>query len=360
MVMSRTLLRRRAVLSLPALALPFALPRSFARAATIAEPNGFPNGVIFVTSGPAHGYIAGWAKLLAPHLLAGLPENVPFAFTDMGGPDGVTVSNAFGTRIAPDGDTMMFAPGAALLAWLEGDSRVTYDPCHWVATVTGTTPAVMLSAGGLDRAKTGQPIRLGAANPIGPELAGFLALDLLGIPAVPVFGLAEPASIVDALRRGVIDVGFVSAPKMHDILQAAAAVGVQPVFSTGVQTGDGMTTRDPQLPSVPTLIELAATRNVALVPDDRLAGYEAAATAAGLCFAAVLPDLVRPATLAQWRRGAGEIGDSLSVSAVTSMQGVSLVTGPAATDLLAQVTGSASAVTKLRRTMMQRYGWKPI
>jgi hypothetical protein len=42
------------------------------------------------------------------------------------------------------------------------------------------------------------------------------------------------------------------------------------------------------------------------------------------------------------------------------MQGVSLVTGPAATDLLAQVTGSASAVTKLRRTMMQRYGWKPI
>src|ERR1700710_969149 len=132
--------------SLPSFALPrrgflgmaAAVPLAgIAHAATVAEPGGFPNGVTFVTSGPAHGYIAGWAKLLAPHLVSGLPADVVVQFADMGGPDGVTVSNAFGTRISPDGSTVMFTPGTALRAWLEGDSRVAYDPCHWIPTIVG-------------------------------------------------------------------------------------------------------------------------------------------------------------------------------------------------------------------------------
>jgi hypothetical protein len=353
---SRSQLPRRAFLTLPALA----LPAFAAHAATVAEPLGFPNGVTFVTSGPAHGYISGWAKLLAPHLLAGLPSDVASQFADMGGPDGVTVSNAFGGRIAPDGSTMMFTPGAALLAWLEGDSRVTYDPGHWIATVAGVAPAVMLGIKPLDGPRvSGAPLRLGAANPIGPELAGFLALELLGVPTVPVFGLSEPASLIQALRRGVIDLAFVSAPKMHDVLQSAALYGVQPLFATGVLAVDGLTSRDPQLPAVPTFVEVAAGFGVALTPGDRLTAYQAAAAAAGLCFAAVLPDLVRPSTLAEWRRGADEISDSLSVSAVTTTQGLILATGTAAAVLLTQITGSVAAVSSLRRTMLQHYGWRP-
>ena len=87
--------------------------------------------------------------------------------------------------------------------------------------------------------------------------------------------------------------------------------------------------------------------------------YEAAAAAASLCFVAVLPDLVRPSTLAEWRRGAALINDSLSVSAVAVPQGVRLVSGVCAERFLTQTSRSAVALDSLRQTMLTRYGWHP-
>lgn len=202
--------RRRLLVS--SLGLPL-LSMSAARAATIAEPVGFPDGVTFLTSGPAHGYISGWAKLLGPYLLQGLPRGTAARHDDMGGPDGVTVANAFGLRIAPDGATLMFAPGAALLAWLRGDGRVKFDPGHWIAIVAGVTPAVLVGRGPLMRGS--QPVRLAATNPVGPELAALLALDLLGIRAVPAPTAPTLDYIGQALRGGSIDYALVSGPKVR-------------------------------------------------------------------------------------------------------------------------------------------------
>ena len=319
----------------------------------------FPNGVTLLSSGPPYGYIAGWAKLLGPHLLDGLPPDVGSSFDAMGGPDGVTVCNAFGARLDPDGSTVMFAPGAALLAWLEGDSRVKYDPGHWIATVVGATPAVLVGRTQLSPIAAGRlPLRLGASNPVGPELAAFLALDLLGLPAVPVYGLADPDSLIDGLRRNEIDLAFLSGPKMRDVLARAATVGAQALFSTGALGCDGPTARDPQLPALPNFLEVAGQLGAALPADDRLAAYQAAAAAASVCFTAVLPDLVRPSTLAEWRRGAELIGDSLSVAAVAVPQGVRLLTDACASSFLNQMSGSAAALDSLRRTMLHRYGWR--
>jgi hypothetical protein len=349
--MSGSGLQRRAFLSLSALALP-----GVARAQTIAAA--FPAGVTLLSSGPAYGYIAGWAKLLGPHLLDGLPPDVGSSFAAMGGPDGVTVCNAFGARLDPDGSTMMFAPGAALLAWLEGDSRVKYDPGRWIATVVGVTPAVLVGRAPLSMPAT-RPLRLAAANPIGPELAAFLALDLLGLPAEPVFGLADPESLVDALRGQAIDLAFLSGPKLRETLARAQAAGAMPLFSTGAQGCDGPTLRDPLLPAVPSFLEAAAILTITVPNDDRFAGYEAAAAAAATCFTAVLPELVRPSTLAAWRRGAELISDSLSVAAVAVPQGVRLVTGVCAGSFLSQASRSAAGLDSLRDTMLTRYGWRP-
>ncbi len=320
----------------------------------------FRNGVTLLSSGPAYGYIAGWAKLLGPHLLDGLPPDVGSSFAAMGGPDGVTVCNAFGARLDPDGGTVMFAPGAALIAWLEGDSRVKYDPGRWIATVVGATPAVLVGRRPLASAVPGAPpLRLGASNPIGPELAAFLALDLLGVPVRPVYGLGDDASLVDGLRRGTIDLAFLSGAKLRDALGRAASAGAHPLFSTGAQGCDGQAPRDPQLRDVPSFLEAASALGVSIGNGDRFAAYQAAAAAAAICFVAVVPDLVRPATLAEWRRGAELISDSLSVAAVAVPQGVRLVTGVCAGSFLAQTSRSAPALDSLRRTMQRRYGWRP-
>ena len=355
--MSTSGLQRRGFLLLPALAL--AAP--WAGAARAQTQNGatvFQSGVTLLSSGPAYGYIAGWAKLLEPHLMDGLPEDVGSSFTAMGGPDGVTVCNAFGARLDPDGSTIMFAPGAALLAWLEGDSRVKYDPGRWIAAVVGATPAVLVGRVPLS-ARGSRPLRLAAANPIGPELAAFLALDLLGLPVQPVYGLTDAGSLIEGLRRQAIDLAFLSGPKLHDTLAQAQGAGAEALFSTGAQGCDGPKMRDPLLPGVPSFLEAAASFSVPVQDGPGFAAYEAAAAAASVCFVAVLPDLVRPSTLAAWRRGAELIGDSLAVAAVAVPQGVRLVTGACAGSFLTQTSRSAAAIDSLRQTMLARYGWRP-
>jgi hypothetical protein len=348
-------LARRTVLSLSAMALA-GVPLGRARAQIVGAA--FPGGVTLLSSGPAYGYIAGWAKLLGPHLLDGLPPDVNSSFMAMGGPDGVTVCNAFGARLDPDGSTIMFAPGAALLAWLEGDSRVKYDPGRWIATVVGATPAVLVGRAPLSKLGA-RPLRLAASNPIGPELAAFLALDLLGLPVEASFGLTDPASLIDGLRRRTIDLAFLSGPKLHATLAGMrASGGARALFSTGAQGCAGPLARDPLLPAVPSFLEAAAGLGITIPDDDRLAGYQAAAAAAAVCFTAVLPDLVRPSTLAEWRRGAELIGDSLSISAVAVPQGVRLVTGVCAGSFIAEASHSAAALDSLRQTMLTRYGWR--
>jgi hypothetical protein len=353
--MSGSGLSRRTLLTLPALAWPTLAVPAMAQPVEAA----FPAGVTLLSSGPAYGYIAGWAKLLGPHLLDGLPTVVGSSFSAMGGPDGVTVCNAFGARLDPDGSTVMFTPGAALIAWLEGDSRVKYDPGRWIATVVGAAPAVLVGTIPLSAAvPRSRPLRLAASNPVGPELAAFLALDLLGVPAEPVFGPGDAASMIEGLRGRTIDLAFLSGPKLREVLVQAQEAGAPPLFSTGAQGCDGPTLRDPQVPNVPSFLEAASTLGITVPNDDRFAGYSAAAAAAAVCFAAVLPDLVRPSTLAAWRRGAELIGDSLSVAAVAVPQEVRLVTDVCAGSFLTQVSSSAAALDSLRQTMLNRYGWR--
>jgi hypothetical protein len=340
--------RRRLLAS--SLGLPL-LSMSAARAATIAEPVGFPDGVTFLTSGPAHGYISGWAKLLGPYLLQGLPRGTAARHDDMGGPDGVTVANAFGLRIAPDGATLMFAPGAALLAWLRGDGRVKFDPGHWIAIVAGVTPAVLVGRGPLMRGS--QPVRLAATNPVGPELAALLALDLLGIRAVPAPTAPTLDYIGQALRGGSIDYALVSGPKVREALASLRNQGIAPLMTLGATGADGTAVRDPLLPSVPTLSEFLKANGI--VPTaTRLAAYDAAASAARTCFVATLPDLLRPSALAEWRRGAGIVDDSLSVASVSDPQDVRLLTNNAAATHLAAVLAGAPAIPLINRLVQQR------
>lgn len=321
----------------------------------------FAHGVTVLSSGPAYGYIAGWAKLLTPQLLRGLPPEVTSAFTAMGGPDGVTVCNAFGARMDPDGSTLMFSPGAALLAWLEGDSRVKYDPARWVPTLIGTQPVVLVGKTPLSQYLTQKrALRLGATNPIGPELAAIAALDLLGIPVAPIYGQTDPRSLTEALRRGRIDVALFAGPKIRDALAEAATAGAMPLclLASGSAGCGGPAMRDDLIPTVPTFLETAAALGLQLPEDVRVRAFETAAFAASTCFAAVLPDLVRPATVAAWRRGAELVSDNLSLAAVATQQEIRFQTGACAESLIRKITASPGAAASLRATLLHRFGWR--
>ena len=119
-----------------------------------------------------------------------------------------------------------------------------YDPGRWIATLAGVTPAVLVGRAPLARAPLGRvplaraplgraplaragsrPLRLASSNPIGPELAAFLALDLLGLPVQPVYGLADPTSLLDGLRRRTVDLAFLTGPKLHETMSLARAAG---------------------------------------------------------------------------------------------------------------------------------------
>jgi hypothetical protein len=270
----------------------------------------------------------------------------------------VTVGNAFGARMDPDGSTIMFAPGAAMLAWLEGDSRVKYDTAQWIPVLVGVVPAVLVGRRGLVLSPGRRnPLRIGATNPLGPELAALLALDLMGVPAQPVFGMGDPQSLSEGLRRRSIDLAFLSGPKIKNALAAAAAAGAVPLFSTGAQGCEGLATRDPLLPNVPSFVEAAATFAIEVPAKPGFAAYSAAAAAAATCFVAVLPDLVRAETVATWRRGTQISLDSLSVAAVAVPQGVRFLSGGCAATFFMQMTVASGTLATLRTTIQRRYGW---
>jgi hypothetical protein len=136
---------------------------------------------------------------MAPALGRALQQGAALPRQNVGGPDGVTGANQFDAHANPDGSTALLVPGQAALSWLCGDTRVKFDAGRWVPVWAGSTSAALAT-----RVKLvpGQTVRVAVGNLIGPELAGLLALDLLGIDAVPVrIDGAGPSPRLAGLRQ---------------------------------------------------------------------------------------------------------------------------------------------------------------
>ena len=159
------------------------------RAAAAAMVSAFPEGAELLVGGPASGRTAEWGRLLAPLLEQGLPLTAPLRQDPVGGADGVTAANQFEARTTPDGATALLLPGSAALLWLVGDPRAKFDVAHWVPGLAGIGSGVIASRLPLGRLAAGTPVRFAASTPNGPELPGLLAIELLGLRLVPVFGI---------------------------------------------------------------------------------------------------------------------------------------------------------------------------
>ena len=108
-----------------------------------------------------------------------LPPDTSIRRVEVGSADGVTGANQFEVRGAPDGQTVLLAPGQAALAWMVGDPRAKFDVAHWVPVVAGT--GVGLVVGRASVFAGDARARVVATNPAGSDLAALLGLYLLGV-----------------------------------------------------------------------------------------------------------------------------------------------------------------------------------
>lgn len=314
--------RRRAMIGLAALAATPALGA--------VEP-ALPDGALLLVAGPPGGRVDRWADALTPPLGRVLPSGTALTRQNVGGADGVTGANKFEALAVPDGATALLVPGSAALSWLAGDSRVQFDAARWVPVWAGNTGAVVVSK---VRLTPGRPIRLAAPGLIGPELAGLLALDLMGVGAVPV---APAVTLAEVLARPDIDAVFLAGGGLRSTAPLQAA-GMQPVLGFGETPFPGL---------------LTASEAVANAEPGLAAALRAVTAAALMDVALVLPQLSPASAVALWRRGCATLAQAQSVQTEAARTG----TRPTAAPLT--IAADVPTLLDLRRWLAARHGWRP-
>lgn len=347
-------LARRQFLSLAALA-PLR-PRA-GQAAYVDAPEPLPRDVILLTAGPGTGAPARWGAVLAPALARALAgTGAALRSTVAGGADGVTAANQFAADAMPDGGTALLAPGDAALSWLAGDPRARFDILDWVPVLAALAPSVV--AGRMPRkAAGGQALRVAVAAPGGPDFMALLALDLLGIPAEPVYGLTDEASRLAALAEGGIDVLLLRGPHVPARLDAVTAAGGQGLFAAGDLTPTAAGAAGP-LPPLPSFDALYAARR-ATAPQALLASWRAAAAAAEVEAALVLPQLTPASLVALWRRAGSEAEGSPELRAASRALAIRPVPAAEAGIRTAAMAADADSQLALRQWLATRLNYRP-
>lgn len=307
-------------------------------------------------AGPGDGTLDRWADALLPALEQSLPLDTSIKRVEVGSADGVTGANRFEARGAPDGLTVLLAPGQAALAWMVGDPRAQFDVGHWVPVMAGTSGGIVV---GRPSVLAGGRARIAAASPASFDLAALLGVQLLGGQMEPVFGLDDPDAAHRAFSQGAVDALLLHGHHVPDQFIALASARAQPLFTLGVIDESGEVVRDPAFPAVPHFAELYATRLGRKPRGPLFQGWCATAAAAQLEFGLVLPELTPPAMIALWRRAGADAAASLGVQATAATVDVRPLGGAAAASSTMAVAASAPALLELRRWLANRFDWRP-
>ncbi len=314
-----------------------ALSAGLGLGAARAAGSSLPATPSLLVAGPAGGLADQWASLIAGPLGAALhgAGGPPLPRDTVGGADGVTGINQFQARTAPDGSTALLLPGAALMAWLVGDTRVRFDVGNWAPLWGATTGAILATRVPLI---PGQSLRVSVSGIGEPGLEALLALDLMGIDPVPVIGAGQ--SQVDAV--------YLRGAAARDPM---AAPGFAHAFSFAGRSG-----RDPDFPDLPPATELfmpaqAANRQAVAV-------FQAVSAAAAVEVALVMPAVVPAAMLAWWRQGCAQMDDAAAVRTAVAGASARQEAGQIATDL-SRVALDGPALLSLRTRLAERFHWRP-
>ncbi len=297
-----------------------------------------PGSASLLVPGPEGGEHARWAERLAQAIAAGAPTAVQVRADVLGGADGVTAANRFATEAAPDGRSLLVLAGGAAQARLAGDSRAKFDNAGWLPVCASLGCAVVVGRGPRPAAPGAGPISVAVGGPEGSGAAALLALDLLGLAAVPLAGNAA-----QHWRDGRAGALLLSGPAVPARL---AALGAEPWFVLDAAPGE----RDPAMPDLPALADLVTAQAPAL-----LAACRAAGAAARLLAGLVLPALTPADQVALWRNAVQRwLEDEARSGGANGLP----VPGAEAAAVMAVMSPGPAAVLAYREWLLRRLGWQ--
>ncbi|HVE23341.1 MAG TPA: hypothetical protein VNC39_15325 [Acidocella sp.] len=313
-----------------------------------------------LVGGPEGDQISRWGNAFALAMAGSFPGNPVIRTAPVGGLDGVTGANKLDALVVPDGRTAAILPGAALNAWLVGDSRVHFDPTRWVPLMIGRNSGVLVvrmptgTVPSLQNLRAMAPLRLAVYQPESNDLAALLALVQMGVPVVPVFGLRDSAAKARMFLAGELDAVFLAGEGVPEDIAPLSAGGGVPVFCLGGITADGTVTGDPLFPGLPDVESFGGGAPGALD-----GAFRAASMAAGTDFLVVLPRLSDPNKVAQWDQAMRAAIASPGLVAAASASSVTLQPAPVARASLAMLGQLGAGQGALQKYLAKQFGWQP-
>jgi hypothetical protein len=301
-----------------------------------------PGSATLLVPGPESGAHERWASRLAAFLArSGVAGVVAVERKVLGGPDGVTAANRFAALVEPDGRTLLVLSGGAVQARLVGDPRARFETAGWLPVCAAECSAVVV--GRADMASAAGPVRFALPAADSPDAAALCALGMMRLDAVPVPGLG-PLRAEAALLAGEVDAAVLHGP---DLPARLSALPARPWF-----TLDAAGARDPALPEVPCMSELVSGPTVLRV------AAQAAAAAARLHAALVLPALTPADRVALWRGAAARWLEEEARS-TGAVGGTRPLSGAEAAPLLAAaLVPPPEAALAYRDWLAQRLHWR--
>jgi len=332
--------------------IPFGLRRAWADA-TVGP-------LALLVAGPVGEQTSRWGNACALAMQSSFPGAPSIVTQPIGGLDGVTGANRLDALVVPDGKTAAILPGAALIAWLTGDSRVHFDPTRWVPVMAGCNSGVLvvnLPAGAdanLESLRALAPLKLAADEPQSNDLAALLALGRLGVASAPVFGLRDMDAKMRAFVAGEVNAVFVCGEGVPEDIAPLTAAGGVPVFSLGSLDAGANVVADPLFPDLPDVTAFGDAVTPLLD-----AAYRAAAVAARVDFLLVLPKLTDPDAVTQWELAADAAMTDAALSAAASASSIVLQPAPTVVAALNALSLPAADQAGLQAFLAKNFGWQP-
>ena len=207
-----------------------------------------------------------YSRALAPFLEKYLPGQPTILIRNVPGGGSITGANQFASRAKPDGMHVLVCSSSTVMNFVFQRSKFELDLNKMVPVLLSPQGSVIYAAPslGIKSAKEikklkGQSLTFGGGGPTGAEMRMTITLELLGLPAKYVWGIARgPVRL--AFERGETNINYDTTPGYtKNAMQLVKAGKAVPLFALGVIDDKGNLARDPNFPDMPSFAEVYET-----------------------------------------------------------------------------------------------------
>jgi|TARA_B110000908_G_C10246423_1_gene449103 hypothetical protein len=232
----------------------------------MAEEITFDRVELIIPYGPGGGSSL-HGRLYSRFLKQTLPGNPDIIMRNVPGAGSVVGVNEFHNTARPDGKTISSIASGTFLSYIVDSPEVRYPLTDFRAFL-GSPFGVMVyarpdQAGGLTddpienvrKLAASRPV-YGGQNAISSDMPALVALHLLGIQPVTLFGVSNGKARA-AFERGELNLNYDNMASYKSGVKPLINDGVAvPLFTFGFVAEDGTINRDPMTPEIPTFFEV--------------------------------------------------------------------------------------------------------